>query len=228
MQRWPERIVAVRLQVDLDDLTGLALAHDFGIRRSDVPAHADIITDLDDSGAHKHKDSHDSFGDTDSDYGMSDYFCARPAGTSLLERMGLEPSEGALVRPVSQARPAAYPPEYQVRNSFVNRQSEFRLTNSSAFSNIKTQERGEPPQQDGIDPVAHQCHDGTGESRWPGMRVPIEPAEETPGEKQACCQCPRCDIWSRADRCPQCGAHKGSLAAVPAKTEADSQQERLA
>ena len=83
MPRWPERIIAVRLQVDLDDLTGLALAHEFGIRRSDVPAHADIITDLDDSGAHKHKDSHDSFGHTGSDYGMSDYFCARPAGTSL-------------------------------------------------------------------------------------------------------------------------------------------------
>ena len=64
MPRWPERIIAVRLQVDLDDLTGLALAHEFGIRRSDVPAHADIITDLDDSGAHKHRDSHDSFGHT--------------------------------------------------------------------------------------------------------------------------------------------------------------------
>ena len=60
------------------------------------------------------------------------------------------------------------------------------------------------------------------------MRVPIEPAEETPGEKQACCQCPRCGIWSRADRCPQCGAHKGSLATVPANTEAHSQQGRLA
>ena len=59
------------------------------------------------------------------------------------------------------------------------------------------------------------------------MRVAIEPVEEPPGEKQACCQCPRCGIWSRADRCPQCGAHKWSLEAVQAKTEAHSQQKRL-
>src|SRR5450755_3421112 len=61
----------------------------------------------------------------------------------------------------------------------------------------------------------------------PRMRVPVEQVEETPGEKQACCQCPRCGNWSLADRCPQCGAHKGSLEAVQAKFEAHSQRERL-
>jgi hypothetical protein len=34
-------------------------------------------------------------------------------------------------------------------------------------------------------------------------------------------------IWSRADRCPQCGAHKWSLEAVQAQTEAHNQRERL-
>ncbi len=58
------------------------------------------------------------------------------------------------------------------------------------------------------------------------MRVPIEPSDEAPGEKKGCCQCPRCGIWSRTDRCPQCGAHKGSLEGV--QTEAHSPQDRVA
>jgi anaerobic ribonucleoside-triphosphate reductase len=55
------------------------------------------------------------------------------------------------------------------------------------------------------------------------MRVSPAPVEETVAEEQSCCQCPRCGIWSRADRCPQCGAHKWSVEAVQTKTEVHSQ-----
>src|ERR1035437_2063292 len=54
--------------------------------------------------------------------------CSRLEGTGRLETEGKE----FLESPFSRARPQLTPPEYQERNSFVNRKREFRLTNSSA------------------------------------------------------------------------------------------------
>jgi len=47
-------------------------------------------------------------------------------------------------------------------------------------------------------------------------------------KQQGCGQCARCGIWSRTDRCPQCGAHKASVEAVQAKAEARIDEKRLA
>ena len=71
----------MRTQIDLDDLSGFALTDDLGISRAEVTSHADLIAHVDDSRACKHRDFHDVLGHTNCAEGMSDYFCARPAGT---------------------------------------------------------------------------------------------------------------------------------------------------